>query len=98
MRRQGGARTRLPRFAADTIRTPTLSTQRRGHSRALLFSDDGDRRRFLAGLAYDVDEFGIRLYAYCLHYHLVLETPLASVSAFMHGPRHGAQLQALSLV
>lgn len=58
----------------------------RGHSRSVLFSDDHDRRRFTTRLAHDVTEFGIRLYAYCLmsnHYHLVIETPLANVSAFM---------------
>ena len=58
----------------------------RGHSRGALFRDSGDRRRFLERLEQDVTEFGVRLYAYCLmsnHYHLVVETPLANVSAFM---------------
>lgn len=58
----------------------------RGHSRARLFSDDRDRHRFVARLSHDVEEFGVRLYAYCLmlnHYHLVLETPKANISAFM---------------
>ena len=58
----------------------------RGHSRSDLFLDDRDRRRFLERLAHDVADYGVRLYAYCLmtnHYHLVLETPQANVSAFM---------------
>lgn len=58
----------------------------RGHSRGLLFGDERDRRRFLERLEYDVGEYGVRLYAYCLmsnHYHLVVETPLANVSPFM---------------
>ncbi|MBU1695049.1 MAG: transposase [Verrucomicrobia bacterium] len=58
----------------------------RGHSRGPLFGDDRDRRRFLERLEYDVVEFGVRLYACCLmsnHYHLVVETPLANISAFM---------------
>ena len=58
----------------------------RGHSRGLLFGDDRDRGRFLERLEYDAREFGVRLYAYCLmsnHYHLVVETPQANISAFM---------------
>lgn len=58
----------------------------RGHSRATMFADNGDRRRFLERLAYDAEAFGVRLYAYCLmsnHYHLVLETPHANISSFM---------------
>ena len=58
----------------------------RGHSRSDLFLDDRDRRRFLERLAHDGADYSVRLYAYCLmtnHYHLVLETPQANVSAFM---------------
>jgi putative transposase len=55
----------------------------RGNERRAIFFDDPDRQRFLDTLAEMVEQFGVRLHAYCLmpnHYHLLLETPRANLS------------------
>ena len=55
--------------------------------RSLLFRDDRDRERVLSQLRERVEQFNIRLYQFCLmtnHFHLVLETPEANLSGFMH--------------
>ena len=59
----------------------------RGVERRRLFQDDEDRRRLLTRLGEAVDEYGVRLYLFCLmsnHIHLLVETPQANLSAFMH--------------
>jgi len=59
----------------------------RGNNRRVLFRDDDDRKRFLTCLGEYGAEFGIRVYIFCLmtnHVHLVLETPQANLSQFMH--------------
>ncbi len=59
----------------------------RGVEQRPLFADDADRQRFLDRLGEAVAECGTRLYLYCLmrnHVHLLIETPRANVSAFMH--------------
>jgi len=59
----------------------------RGVERRRLFEDDEDRRRFLSRLAEGVEEHGVRVYLFCLmsnHIHLLVETPQANLSAFMH--------------
>ena len=59
----------------------------RGVERRALFLDDRDRERFLSQLADGVELDGVRVYLYCLmtnHVHLVVETPRANVSQFMH--------------
>jgi putative transposase len=59
----------------------------RGAGRGTLFLDEADRARFLERLGDAVEEDGVRLYIYCLmtnHFHLLVETPRANVSAFMH--------------
>lgn len=59
----------------------------RGVERRSLFLDNHDRERFLSQVADAVDLDGVRLYLYCLmtnHVHLVLETPRANLSQFMH--------------
>ena len=58
----------------------------RGNERRAIFRDDKDRARFLELLAEWVQRFGLRLHAYVLldnHYHLLVETPLANLSAAM---------------
>jgi len=58
----------------------------RGVERRRLFDDDADRERFLKRLGEAVEEYGVRLYLYCLmsnHVHLLLETPQANLSVFM---------------
>lgn len=59
----------------------------RGVARAPIFVDDADRKRFIQRLGEATEEDGIRLYLYCLmtnHFHLLVETPRANLSAFMH--------------
>jgi len=55
--------------------------------RQRLFLDRADYERLVEALAERVNDFGIRLYQFCLmsnHYHLVLETPRGNLSRFMH--------------
>jgi REP element-mobilizing transposase RayT len=55
----------------------------RGNERRATFRDDQDRHRFLETLAEMVEQFGVRVHAYCLmpnHYHLIVETPQANLS------------------
>jgi REP element-mobilizing transposase RayT len=59
----------------------------RGVERRAIFKDDEDRERFLKRLGEAVEEFGLRLYLFSLlqnHIHLLIETPQANLSAFMH--------------
>jgi len=59
----------------------------RGNARRAIFLDNRDRQRFLARLADGVEVHGVRLYLFCLmtnHVHLMLETPGANLSRFMH--------------
>ncbi|MFO7535147.1 MAG: transposase, partial [Kiritimatiellia bacterium] len=59
----------------------------RGVDRRKLFDDDDERARFLKRLAEAVEEYGVRLYLFCLmtnHVHLLVETPKANLSVFMH--------------
>jgi REP element-mobilizing transposase RayT len=58
----------------------------RGTAKAAIFTTDEDRLRFLLVLGEVVEQFGWRLYAYCLmenHYHLALMTPEANLGAGM---------------
>jgi REP-associated tyrosine transposase len=60
----------------------------RGNDRAPIFLFDSDRRQLLETLGEVVGRCGWRCHAYCLmtnHYHLVVETPRANLSA---GMRH----------
>ncbi len=59
----------------------------RGVEQRQLFTDDMDRSRLVDRLAVAVEACGVRLYVFCLmdnHVHLLLETPQANLSAFMH--------------
>jgi REP element-mobilizing transposase RayT len=58
----------------------------RGNGRQDIFLSDEDRRRFLDQLKDAAEKDGVRVYAYVLmsnHYHLLIETRRANVSAFM---------------
>lgn len=58
----------------------------RGNAQAAIFLDDEDRDSFLTVLSECVGRFGWVCHAYCLmdnHYHLVIETPIANLSAGM---------------
>jgi len=59
----------------------------RGVERRTIFDDNDDRERFLERLGEAVEEYGVRLFLFCLmtnHAHLLVETPQANLSAFMH--------------
>lgn len=59
----------------------------RGVERRTIFGDDHERERFMNRLGEAVEEYGVRLYLFCLmgnHAHLLVETPQANLSAFMH--------------
>jgi REP element-mobilizing transposase RayT len=56
----------------------------RGNARQAIGRDDADRQRFVATLADTVTQYGVRCHAWVLmpnHYHLLLETPQANLSA-----------------
>jgi putative transposase len=58
----------------------------RGNDRRPLFEDDDDCARFLVVLAATVARYHVLCHAYCLmgnHYHLLLQTPEANLSATM---------------
>jgi len=58
----------------------------RGNARTKIFEDDADRGELLCVLKQVVDRFDWLLHAYCLmgnHYHLMVETPQANLSAGM---------------
>jgi len=55
----------------------------RGQRQDVIVEDDRDRERFLLCLQRLVEQYGVRIHAYCLmtnHYHLILETPEANLS------------------
>lgn len=59
----------------------------RGNRRERIFRNDGDSEQFLRTLGDVVARFGWGCHAYCLlpnHFHLVVETPHANLSAGMH--------------
>ena len=59
----------------------------RGNERNEIFSDDVDRIRFLELLEKYIDRHGTIVYCYVLmdnHYHLIVETPAANLTSFMH--------------
>jgi REP element-mobilizing transposase RayT len=59
----------------------------RGVDRRDIFMDAHDCARFVVRLGDVVEDCGIRLYLFCLmtnHFHLVVETPKANLSVFMH--------------
>lgn len=81
---------RYPRAMARPLRLEfpggVYHVTARGNGRQPIFEDDGDRRRFLSVLASVVDRYHVLCHAYCLmgnHYHLLVETPEANLSAAM---------------
>jgi len=59
----------------------------RGNNRARIFDGDGEKELLLSLLERAVSRFGWICHAYCVmstHYHLLLQTPEANLSAGMH--------------
>jgi len=58
----------------------------RGDRREAIFEDDADREKFIETLGEACGKTGWQVQAYCLmpnHFHLVVETPQANLSAGM---------------
>ena len=58
----------------------------RGDCREAIFEDDADREKFIETLGEACGKTGWQVQAYCLmpnHFHLVVETPQANLSAGM---------------
>ena len=58
-----------------------------GNERKNIFQDDADRNAFLKILSESLDTYGIILHSFVLmnnHWHLLVQTPLANLSEFMH--------------
>jgi REP element-mobilizing transposase RayT len=69
-----------------------------GDRREPIFKDEADRRRFLATLGEACLKTGWQVHAYCLmpnHFHLVVETPRASLVAGMNWLSTEQQAQGL---
>lgn len=59
----------------------------RGVERRRIFDDTDDQQHFLKRLGEAGEAYGVRLYLFCLmrnHVHLLVETPGANLSAYMH--------------
>lgn len=64
----------------------------RGNRRRRIFCDDRDRDRLLWRLCESKEAYDVRVYVYCLmdnHFHLLVETPRANISQFMHSALTG---------
>jgi putative transposase len=75
---------RPPRFTAPGAIYHVTS---RGNRKGDIFNDVRDRMRFLQLLGQNVERLQWRCHGYCLmtnHYHLLVETPCADISAGMH--------------
>jgi hypothetical protein len=58
----------------------------RGNRKQEIYADSADRRYFLQVLETNVERYGWLVHAYCQmtnHYHLLVQTPLANISAGM---------------
>ena len=58
----------------------------RGNTRASIFREDADRKRFLVYLEEATRRYGIVVHAFCLmdnHYHLLVETSRPNISRAM---------------
>jgi putative transposase len=77
----------MPRPLRPGISNGIYHVFNRGNRKAAIFLDDSDFERFLELLQELRARFGWPFFAYCLmtnHFHLVLETPEADISAGIH--------------
>ncbi len=75
---------RLPRNIQDTSVAHIIS---RGVDKRDIFTNDGERRIFLAFLRDSFKKTGVKLFAYCLmsnHFHLLLSVTSTPISVPMH--------------
>jgi putative transposase len=77
----------MPRPARVSVAAGIYHVFNRGNRRSVIFHDDQDFERFRGLLQEINDRFGWPFFAYCLmtnHFHLVVETPEADISAGLH--------------
>ena len=76
----------MPRAPRLKILGATYHVMARGNRKQVIFESERDRIKFLQILSDAVERYGVLLLAYCLmgnHFHLVVVTPRANISAFM---------------
>ena len=76
----------MPRPARIDFPDALYHVTTRGNGRAQIFFSDDDRQRFLSQLSHHLQMTGVVLYAYVLmdnHFHGLVRTPRANLSAFM---------------
>ncbi len=64
----------------------------RGNERKRVFLSKADYEKFLADLRSSAERFSVVIHCYVLmgnHYHLIVETPKANLSSFMHAIQSG---------
>jgi REP element-mobilizing transposase RayT len=64
----------------------------RGNERKKVFLSKADCEKFLANLQMSAARFSVLVHCYALmgnHYHLIVETPKANMSPFMHAIQSG---------
>jgi REP-associated tyrosine transposase len=77
----------VPREPRPQFPSAVYHVTARGVRRSPIFTNASERRRFLAVLGEAIATFSWQCFAYCLmgnHYHLVVATPTANISAGMH--------------
>jgi putative transposase len=77
----------VPRRPRNLLGDGTYHVTARGVARSDIFRDTHDYRLFVRLFAEAVERFEWRCHAFCLmpnHYHLVIETRLASLSSGLH--------------
>jgi putative transposase len=89
----------VPRLPRSKLPDGVYHVTARGAGRAAIFLDDLDRSAFIHRLRRTVTKFEWRCHAYCLmtnHYHLVVETTIARLSAGMQrlNGNHAQQFNA----
>lgn len=83
----GVASEKVPRPLRVQVPNGLYHVTARGNRGDRIFRNDGDSQQFLRTLADVIARFGWGCHAYCLlpnHFHLVIETPHANLSAGMH--------------
>lgn len=77
----------MPRTSRQVSKTGIYHVVIRGCGRQVIFTDDSDRKKFLALIEEKIIAKGLDVLAWCLmdnHVHLVVEDPSGELSAAMH--------------
>ena len=80
----------MPRAPRVDLADAVYHVTSRGNARADVFLTDDDPQRFLGQLAHHLELTGVLICAYVVmdnHFHLLVRTPRANLSAFMDLPR-----------